>query len=622
MNFIASIGSARRSQGVFTYGIGAIVDFSKGSFMPLGLYQMDNQWHAMPREDRESFTFYEPRLQKLLGVKAFRSLPTPGEGNLGNYGDRVKEAWAVPCVRFPLWLECPKCHRLGMVNDPFEQQPDGKVKCVACVFDVNPVRFVVACHKGHIEDFPWEKWAHRDSGHVCDNPLIYLKSKGKSAALGDLYLECKNCKPLPQGLAGIFNKAELAKLGVICWGNRPWLRVREQCGDGLTTLQRGGSNVYFPVIASMLSIPPSSEAMSKILEPYWDLINSIEIDQLEPILKGFLRTRNLDIDPAEAANWAKRRKGIEDNESSNDEQSARYQEFQSLISECLPVSTSTHKPEFENSPFEPEDKIKPWIDLFSAVHRLREVRALCGFTRIQPYSLNIENIADALLKKRISPLSARLESWRPAVEVRGEGLFLRLNEEKVTDWISDLRVTERANKINNIFVERCLQDGVEPPYKITPRHLLVHSLAHILIRRISLDCGYSSSSLRERLYISDGDETTPPMAALLIYTASPDSDGSLGGIVGLATAERMGNIICRAIYDAQWCGNDPVCIETDARTNGERLSSAACHNCLLIPETACEKFNRELDRGMLVGFLTSSGTENIPGFFSNFPSDD
>jgi hypothetical protein len=33
----------------------------------------------------------------------------------------------------------------------------------------------------------------------------------------------------------------------------------------------------------------------------------------------------------------------------------------------------------------------------------------------------------------------------------------------------------------------------------------------------------------------------------------------------------------------------------------DSCNMAACHNCGLVPETACEEFNRFLDRALLVG---------------------
>lgn len=617
MSFLTTVGTARRSQGIFTYGVGAIADFKKGSFMPLGLWQMDQQWYGLPNEARDGLRFYEPRLQRLLGVKSFRGYPAPGEGRLSEYGERVKGAWGVPCVRFPEWLECPRCHRLGTIDDPFDLQPSGYVNCLNCGGDtrVNPVRFVVACDKGHIDDFPWIEWAHQSRSGPCDRPIIRLNSKGRSAALADLYITCMNCSTPPAGLGQIFRLGAMKRFR--CRGRRPWIGISERCGGDLRTLQRGGSNVHFPVVASMLSIPPASEAISKILEPEWYWLSVAPDVGLEAMIEGVFRNRGITVDVAAAVDWVRRRKGIDENEETANELAARYEEFEALQEEVRPIAVDTHRPEFENSPFAPPDNVLPWIDLVSTVHRLREVRALCGFTRISPFSLNIEEIPEAIVQKTISPLATGNHDWRPAVEVRGEGIFFRLNEVTVSQWEGAPELVERSSQINAFLLSRCERDGTEPPYQITPRHLLVHSFAHILVRRMSLDCGYSSASLRERLYISEGGKDVPPMAAFLIYTASPDSDGSLGGLVSLATPERIGGLIARAVRDAVWCGNDPVCIEADPRLSGERMSAAACHNCVLLPETACEKFNRELDRGMLVG-LHGAQMGGL-GFFKDFP---
>ena len=150
-------------------------------------------------------------------------------------------------------------------------------------------------------------------------------------------------------------------------------------------------------------------------------------------------------------------------------------------------------------------------------------------------------------------------------------------------------------------------------YTVTPRLLLVHSFAHAVIRQISVECGYSASALRERLYVSEPEGGRPAMNGALIYTGSPDSEGSLGGLVRLAEPKLLQVIVQKTLNRAGWCGSDPVCIETDVAQSGERVSGAACHCCLLLPETACEKFNRELDRAMLAG--------DVDGTFSGYFSD-
>lgn len=607
--FLSVVGSVRRSQGIFTFGIGSIVDLRKGSFMPLGLKHMEWQWSTLPAEDQDEITLHEPRLQRLLGVQAFRSYPTPGEHEVSGFGEKVKKPWSIPCTRFPEWLECPTCNRLGREGDPFELAPDGFVNCTPCARGTTPVRFVVACRRHHIADFPWIEWAHGSSPR-CDRPILKLKSHGQSAALADLYVVC-TCGATA-GLGEIFKPGALTRW--TCLGNRPWLLLGTDCSQPLQTLQRGASNVHFGVTASMLSIPPASDAVARILERHWGVLKHIPEVALESTLQGILKDQMVDSDAA--LSWIKRRKTADADPGGESEVSCRHQEYQSLALKAEAEPHAILKPDFENHPFRLPTEGQAWFDLASSVSRLREVRALCGFTRIKDVSVNAEGIREQVAKGTIAALSLQSEGWLPAVQVKGEGIFLRLAEARVRSWSqTDTGAGERAGRMNAIITAECDERGMPVPFTITPRLLLLHGLAHTLLRRLSLDCGYSSASLRERLYVSEGEGAVAPMAGCLIYTASPDSDGSLGGLVSLATPDRLADLILRGLQDLRWCGSDPVCIETDPALMGERHSGAACHSCLLVPETACERFNRELDRAVLVG--TPDGS--VGGFFREYP---
>jgi hypothetical protein len=142
---------------------------------------------------------------------------------------------------------------------------------------------------------------------------------------------------------------------------------------------------------------------------------------------------------------------------------------------------------------------------------------------------------------------------------------------------------------------------------VSPRFVLLHTLAHVLINEWSLDGGYPASALRERLYAND------PMAGILIYTATSDSAGSLGGIVAQGDPERLVATMESALGRASWCSNDPLCMESEA-SGVDSVNMAACHACVLLPETSCELNNSFMDRAMLVG--TPSG--EVPGFFQSF----
>lgn len=610
-DYVDPIGSIRRSQMISTYGIGGVVDLEKGSFMPLGLDDLDSATRL------PSLSIREPRLEAMLGVSGFRLGPAE-EKERG--GSRVNARRTAPAVRFPEWHECPRCHRLGEENAPFDTSADGsRLVCTACgggsAF-ANPVRFVTACRNGHIDNFPWVWWAHRDrEAGDCDRPALYLRSHGRSAALADLYVECLGCqtdgKPTRRSLGDAFGEEALA--GGRCLGRRPWLGDREaDCESRSRVLQRGASNVHFPVVCSSLSIPPASEAIMLILAEMATLLEAVPPEALAGTLQGLASNWDLPVESVAAA-WRRMNsdgalyQGLT-------EKIARAEEYAALGESRHDPVVAGVTPEFENTVAAAPAPLSPWFDLVGGVSRLREVRALAGFSRIDPYPVSAERVREALGRGLIAPLSRNWKPWLPAAEIRGEGLFLRFRTEAVDAWIaSNPAFISRAGDLDLRGGRAAADRGIERDYSVTPRLLLVHSFAHALVRQISIECGYSASALRERLYVAEEDDPSGAMNGVLIYTGSADSEGSLGGLVRLASPELLTPIFLRALSAAGWCGSDPVCLETEPSQAGERISGAACHCCLLLPETACEKFNRELDRVALVG----SRDLGVTGYFEN-----
>jgi hypothetical protein len=200
--------------------------------------------------------------------------------------------------------------------------------------------------------------------------------------------------------------------------------------------------------------------------------------------------------------------------------------------------------------------------------------------------------------------------WLPAIEVRGEGIFVEINTDKFRNWIERsstriatlLREYERRRTVRNLAARN-----------IDVRFIMIHTLAHALIKELTFTCGYGSASLRERLYCNL-ENPEEPMNGLLIYTASGDSEGTLGGLVAQAQPERFERLVEEALRRSLWCSNDPVCMESPG--DGALSSNlAACHGCILLPETSCEEGNRLLDRGVLVGTIDDPGL----GFFRGAP---
>lgn len=600
---VEPLGTVRRSQLITTYGIGAIIDLEAGSFMPAGL----GDWAHATRF--ASLSISEPRLQAQLKVTHFRAAPILEV--IPNSFGKVDSRKTTPAVRFPEWHECPKCHRLGVEEAPFEAKGN-RLRCVGCGVLVNPVRFVVACRRGHIADFPWSWWAHKNyPDGMCDRPTLFLRSHGSSAALSDLYVECVACKGARSSLGDAFG-AKTFEGRRSCTGARPWLHDKEDCDEIPRAIQRGASNVHFAVVASALSIPPASQPAFQAVEELMQVLRHIPESTRMDALDGFAAERGFDRGELRAAYEATQ--AVQSGDGRYTDAVSRAEEYRALCTTTQDDPQAGYVPHFQNDVRPTEGAMSRWFDLVGAVSRLREVRALAGFSRIEPYPVAGERILDAIADGHVSPLAADpAPDWLPAAEIRGEGIFLRLRNDRIEEWLArNPALAGRAAVLDRVSAAVATRRGYTRDYAITPRLLLVHSFSHALIRQLSLDCGYSASSLRERLYVSEPQDGAPAMSGLLVYTGSPDSDGSLGGLVRMSDQALLEQVILRTVAGADWCGSDPVCLETDPAQAGERISGAACHSCLLLPETACEKFNRELDRTMLVGSHDGAWT----GYFS------
>jgi hypothetical protein len=236
------------------------------------------------------------------------------------------------------------------------------------------------------------------------------------------------------------------------------------------------------------------------------------------------------------------------------------------------------------------------------VDKLRETRAHLGFQRLKAGAVDDYGSLKTMLRRE--QVKNPNEDWLPAYVVYGEGIFFELNEERLSEWESRPTVRARIDAFQARYTGR-LPLGIDPGQPIPPRFLLLHTLAHIVMNQLTFDAGYSTAAIRERLYVSTA--AGAPMGGMLIYTAAGDAEGTMGGLVRMGRPNRLGPSIQRAIQDAGWCSADPVCMEYAAEggQGPEGCNLAACHGCALVPETACEHFNRFLDRGLVVGSFDS-----------------
>ena len=251
-------------------------------------------------------------------------------------------------------------------------------------------------------------------------------------------------------------------------------------------------------------------------------------------------------------------------------------------------------------------------------HRLVSIQVLRGFTRgtpPDPYATETQMRKKHPFRKISSGSQKNYETgeleeidWLPAVETRGEGLFFKFDETRLQNWEKRPKVIERFNVIVDSYAENIdAQERSEKQNVLerfsSPRYLLLHTFAHLLIREIADYAGYHEASLKERIY-STSDKTM--RNGIMIYTSSSSSEGSLGGLVRLGDVKKFEEIIENTVKRSNSCSRDPLCGETNPViaqnnkiTSSTQLSGSSCYSCTLLPETSCQNFNNLLDRWML-----------------------
>lgn len=594
-----------------------MIDFPEGESLIIS--GLDAWTYPQSEGLREEFVITEDRLRKRLGVDHFRLPPDfrkPGSGV-------VNPMLMIPTLRFPEWHFCQWCGAMEKLTLFGSQR-----RCEGRKFSngrscdsvapskrrmLVPLRFVAACENGHIRDFPWMEWVHGESdfGDGCKLRI----GTGSSASLAGLYISC-GCGKF-RSMGGSFGKGSLKKTGVVCGGQRPWLgdveNVESRCGLELNVMQKGGSNVFFPIVVSSIYLPLWAEDGTKdiinVLENarLWSKITSATVDGAIDEYRCRIMAEDRDLDPDQFIAFAKRKfegENLFQEAESVSEEEFRQDEYTALLegrgNSDSELSTRVMSPAEYKSP------ISDYVSTITLADQLRETKAFVGFSRVIPEdNPNYEEKLD-LLK-----LDSKI-NWLPAVTVSGEGIFFTLDEEKVNAWSVSEDVAERAQKLSNNYYKAALDRGVNIQSNISPKFILLHTLAHLLINQLSFDCGYGSSSLRERLFC-DIEDHSFPMTGMLIYTASGDSEGTMGGLVRQGNKGNLENIFVRALKNALWCSSDPVCLESEGQGPGS-CNFAACHGCALLPETACEKGNKLLDRVFLIGTPENRGF----GFFADY----
>jgi len=626
-----SSAPVRRGHLIAPFGVGSMIIAPNGtSMLAAGLdhwYERDDGTGDSRDLDLAEFRVEEWRLERLLRVNHFQE---PPDYRVPAPGQRIPNVkLSVPFLRFPLWHFCWRCNHLH----DLELVTKGRQPCPYCAAQgkralLAQVPFVAMCETGHLQDFPWREWVHRTANPSCDRPMT-LKSTG-GATLANQVVRCE-CGVAPRTLSGVVeassdgstyltNNLE-AGTPYLCRGISPQHGSTEasRCGQQIKGSLRSASNVYFARVFSAIYLPRStgtvSEQLLSALEiPPLSTVVHMSIQLGQPATPEQLRSTSRELlHPYSDAELQEAVRLLASEMREEEEQPALSPEEPDQVAfrreEHDVLKTQRREDQLTVSTgrlSDYDDRIRPFIERIMLVDRLRETRVLTGFNRIYPEQPLSSDAGLAQLWQNVPDWRNR---WLPAYKVYGEGILIELDANRIAEWSAG-PAAERAAAVERRY-GAARQARHLSPRTVTPAFLLVHTFAHLLINQLTFECGYSTAALRERLYVSDSPDA--PMAGVLIYTAAGDAEGTMGGLVRMGKPGYLEPAILAALRSALWCSADPVCMEigTQSGQGPDSCNLAACHNCCLVPETACEEFNRFLDRAVVVGSVENRGM----GFF-------
>ena len=594
-----STGQIRRSQVITTYGPGALIDLPRDSAVVAGI---DGWGPALERID-------EPRVRRTLSRMTdvpnpdLRVPPTPDPTEHWRTSPRGIDAY-----RFPEWFVVQEAsggaRASGSPDKPrsrrlvHRKHLDDRRKYDGC--PVVATRFVVACPRGHVADFPWRDFAH--GGPTRCLGQLWLDETGATGELGNLRVRCSCGQSRSMTEA---NEIAAKPLGT-CEGARPWLGpdAREDCNQPGRLLIRTATNAYFPLLVRALSIPDKRSAVDQKvaeLSVLHVVTNTAELAVFKRLpdvaagLRGF--------DDAEVMEAIERR-----NTGETGDRSVKEVEIEALLAvpegfgDDVPIDPDFHARKLRPGPG--SDRFRDFVETVVQVHRLREVLALGGFTRLEAPMPDI----DGEYRDDVERADISLDpSWFPAVENRGEGILLHVSADAIRRWRERSAVRRRIKDLETGHAKWASRrkNALNFPGGV---YVMLHTFSHMLLQSVSDRCGYPAASIRERVYVDHKSKRY----GVLLYTSSPDAEGTLGGLV--QQARQIDDHIAQALRTAALCSNDPVCAQHSPAVSIEErwLHGAACHGCVLVAETSCEMRNDYLDRALVVPTLSEGDAAFFP----------
>lgn len=588
----------RRSQFITTYGPGAIIEGRRGPrVIPsldvgLGIY--------FSQEILEEFEIPDIRMTYLVGGARIFSLPT-------NAALKKNDSWHIYKTKeFPVWRICANWKKHRNPDSILYEGNNVDSKCPVCGEIGEPVRFILACADGHMDDIPWNIFVHeKEKGTSCKGWFYW---KGGGSSVKSIEIECPTCDQK-------ITVGDVYRKNMRCTGRLPEREFSgayrpRKCGGHMKVIQRQATNLRIPEVLTLLTIPKYDTTMARIIQgkTVLNLIENLEdagvLDE-ENFIKGIYKKLERDALLKETVECISRYmskhswkdflnlyQGInpKSREDKCEYRDMLIEEFRSLKDASESGFTSDNK-NFsirrlrEYTLSLPNSKMTLKI---AGIDVLRTVTVQRGYRRMP--NLKVENHPEC---NSLVPIDVKVpssgEKWLPGFESIGEGIFITASKNpdiRLAPISCDVKREEKDSKTGGLFI------GIDVK---NPLFIWWHTLSHALIRTLSLYSGYSSSSLKERVYLDDSEEVNE--GGILIYTTMSGNDGGMGGLTG--TIPNFEEILSITMESIILCSNDPLCIEQ--RINEKNCNGSACHSCLLVSETSCEHRNMWLDRHMVLG---------------------
>ena len=533
---------------------------------------------------------------------------------------------------FPEWFYCSSCNKFDKISNwKYNWLNNVEInhrdnffppKCYKCYarnrnskrkfFDLEQVRFILTAPNGDIADIPWDKWSmlkrqKRDNSNnenkqietneetislsnveVPSNLVLEYRTSDKLDDLSGINIIAKNDKGETLNfttLSGLFN-----------------LRIKNQELIPNTEIKdilfkpviRSSNSVYYPNILSSIYIPAKDELNKTIINYIKESHN--EGDEPSRIAKDLKRNKEVSISEDTIQRLIDNHFIVRDVEITKSENEYRFDEFKYITEKGndaikdLLIFDKVDSNYFQN-------------DLIKSIFRMDKIKftsVQTSYTRQEPISIDtalkeedIESEKVDVIRKKYTSKKGLITKYLPAIESFGEGIFFEFDNDILDKWINlNKLIRDRVQPIINNYHN--FDSAFNKDIEVNPKLILIHTFSHLIIKELEYLCGYPSTSIQERIYVSDN----PNMNGVLIYTIA-GSEGSYGGLTSLCDDKKIGKLIQSAIMRSKDCATDPICYHTTGQGVGN-LNLSACFSCSLLPETSCELFNSFLDRRLLI----------------------